>query len=62
MVSYFLELQPNGVDMKWVTIYTPYYRHFFFYGSNEGVMFVPGNYQEMMEDYDASCSKEYENW
>jgi len=52
MVSYFWELQPNAVDMEWVTIYTPYYRHFLFYGNNEGVMFVPGTYAEMMKDYE----------
>jgi hypothetical protein len=51
MVSYFWELQPNAVDMEWVTICTPYHRYFLFYGSNEAVLFVPGSYQEMMEDY-----------
>ena len=51
MVSYFLDLSRNGIDKEWVVVYTPYYRHFMFYGSNEAVMFVPGTYQEMMEDY-----------
>lgn len=52
MVSYFLDIEPNGIDRKWVSVYTPYYRYFLFYGSNEGVMFVPGTYAEMMKDYE----------
>ena len=51
MVTYFWELCVNGVDREWVSVYTPYHSYFMCYGSNEAVMFVPGNYQEMMEDY-----------
>lgn len=50
MISYYLDIG-DGVDFEWLVVYTPYYRNFLFYGSNEAVMFVPGNYQEMMEDY-----------
>jgi len=52
MVSYFWDLATNGIDKEWVAVYTPYHRWFLFYGSNEGVMFVPGTYAEMMKDYD----------
>lgn len=51
MVTYFCDLATNGIDKEWVAKYTPYHRCFMFYGNNEALMFVPGTYQEMMEDY-----------
>lgn len=51
MVCYYFELLPNGVDKEWRVEYSSYHSHFMCYGSNEAVMFVPGSYQEMMEDY-----------
>lgn len=51
MVSYYWDLAENGIDKEWIIVYTPYHRHFLFYHANECVMFVPGNYQQMMEDY-----------
>lgn len=52
MISYYWILDEDTLDKVWIVDYTPYYRHFMFYGSNEAVMFVPGTYAEMMEDYD----------
>ena len=52
MICYYWDLATNGIDKEWVIVYTPYYSHFMCYGTNECVMFVPGNYQQMMEDYD----------
>lgn len=51
MVSYFWDLATNGIDKEWVAVYTPYHRWFLFMESNESLLFIPGNYQEMMEDY-----------
>jgi len=51
MVSYYEDWATNAIDKVWCTVYTPYFRWFLFHRSNEGVMFVPGSYQEMMEDY-----------
>jgi hypothetical protein len=51
MVSYYWDLATNGIDKEWVVMYTPYHRWFLFMEPNECLMFVPGNYQEMMEDY-----------
>lgn len=51
MVTYFWDLATNGIDKEWVAVYTPYYRWFLFMEPNECRMFIPGNYQEMMEDY-----------
>lgn len=51
MVTYFWDLAVNGIDREWCVVYTPYHRWFLFEGTNECLMFIPGNYQEMMEDY-----------
>jgi hypothetical protein len=51
MVTYYWDLAENQIDKEWVITYTPYYRHFLFMGSNESVMFIPGTYEEMMENY-----------
>ena len=52
MVSYYLDLAANGIDMEWVVMYTPYHRWFLFIEPNECLMFVPGTYAEMMKDYE----------